>query len=179
VAVPYVHYFEGMLSLQPYRIPEEGRKPFDLWRGPAPEPVVKFGLSPRYRLPLWELVFHDCAVSYWWWGDCNSSAPAIRDLRDLWNILYGTPPMIHVFRHTWAADKEQFLETYRRVCAVARAVGYAEMTGHRFLTPDRSVQQTQFANGVTVTVNFGDKPFRLPDRTEVAPMGFHTAGTRP
>ena len=42
------------------------------------------------------------------------------------------------------------------------------MTDHRFLTPDRSVQQTHFANGVIVTVNFGDKPFRLPDGTEIA-----------
>jgi hypothetical protein len=29
------------------------------------------------------------------------------------------------------------------------------MTDHRFLTPDRNVQQTRFANGIVVTVNFG------------------------
>lgn len=175
-AVSHAHYFEGMLSLQPYRIPEEGRKPFDVWPGPAPEPVLKYQLSPRYRLPLWELVFHDCAVSHWWWGDCNSSAPAVRELRDLWNILYGTPPMIHVFRDTWEAGKAQFVATYRRVCPVARAVGYAEMTGHRFLAPDRSVQQTEFSNGVTITVNFGGGPFRLPDGAEVVPGGFRVEG---
>jgi hypothetical protein len=50
------------------------------------------------------------------------------------------------------------------------------MTDHRFLTPDRSVQQTVFAGGVTVTVNFGDKPFRLPDGTEMPAMGRHVAG---
>jgi hypothetical protein len=55
-------------------------------------------------------------------------------------------------------------------------VGYAEMTDHRFLTPDRSVQQTRFANGVVVTVNFGDKPFKLPDGTELAAMSHHAAG---
>jgi len=179
VAVPYVHYFEGMLSLQPYRIPEEGRKPFDIWRGPAPEPVTKFGLSPRYRLPLWELVFHDCVVSHWWWGDCNTSAPAIRELRDLWNILYGTPPLVHVNPQRWATDKNQLAEIYRRVCPVARAVGYAEMTDHRFLTPDRSVQQTKFSNGVTVTVNFGDAPHRLHEGITVPARGFHVAGLRP
>ena len=31
------------------------------------------------------------------------------------------------------------------------------------------MQQTHFANGVVVTVNFGDKPFRLPDGTESGP----------
>jgi len=44
------------------------------------------------------------------------------------------------------------------------------------LTPDRDVQQTRFSNGVIITVNFGDKPYRLPDGTEVPPMGFHVAG---
>ena len=55
---------------------------------------------------------------------------------------------------------------------LVRAVGYAEMVDHRFLTPERDVQQTRFGNGVTVTVNFGDEPFLLPGGTEVKPMGF-------
>jgi len=50
------------------------------------------------------------------------------------------------------------------------------MTDHRFLTPDKDVQQTTFANGVTVTVNFGEKPFRLPDGKEIEPMGYHVSG---
>jgi len=175
-AVPYAHYFEGMMSLQPYRIPEEYRKPFDIWRDPLPESVRIFQLGTRYRLPLWELVFHDCIVSHWWWGDCNSSAPAARALRDLWNILYGTPPMIHVFPTTWERDKRDLVETYHRVCPVARAVGYAEMKDHRFLVADRSVQSTEFSNGLRVTVNFGEKPFILPQGGELAPGGFMIGG---
>ena len=50
------------------------------------------------------------------------------------------------------------------------------MTDHRFLTPDRAVQETVFAGGVTVTVNFGDKPHRLPDGTELAPLSHHVTG---
>lgn len=63
VAVPHVHCFEDMRSLQPYRIPEANRKPFEIWRGPVPELVARFELSLRYRLPLWELVFRDRVVS--------------------------------------------------------------------------------------------------------------------
>ena len=37
----------------------------------------------------------------------------------------------------------------REAQPVARQTGYSEMTDHRFLTPDRSVQQTAFANGTT------------------------------
>jgi hypothetical protein len=37
------------------------------------------------------------------------------------------------------------------------------MTDHRILSPDRLVQQSVFSNGVTVTVNFSEQPFQLPD----------------
>ena len=37
------------------------------------------------------------------------------------------------------------------------------MTDHRILTADRSVQQTAFANGVRVTVNFGAADYAMPD----------------
>jgi len=56
------------------------------------------------------------------------------------------------------------------------AAGYVEMTDHRFLTPARDVQQTKFANGLAVTVNFGDKPYRLPDAKLVKPMDFLVSG---
>ena len=76
----------------------------------------------------------------------------------------------------WQENRARFVQSYKDVCTVARAVGYADMTDHRFLTKDRSVQQTHFANGVTITVNFGEGAFRLPDGTEVQAMRYHVAG---
>jgi len=52
----------------------------------------------------------------------------------------------------------------------------AEMTGHRILTPDRCVQQTTFANGVTA--NFGDKVCRMADGTEIQPLDVRTEGIK-
>jgi hypothetical protein len=46
------------------------------------------------------------------------------------------------------------------------------MTDHRFLRPDRSVQQTVFANGQVVTVNFGPASWQMPDGRQIEPMGF-------
>jgi hypothetical protein len=174
-AVPYVHYFEGMLSLGPYRVPDAGRNMLKIWRE-VPERVAKFQLGHRYRLPLWELVYHDCVVAQWYWGDYNNKLPALWDKRDLFNILYGTPPMFMFNREIWERNRERFVQSYRNVCPIARSVGYAEMVDHHFLTPDRDVQQTAFSNGITITVNFGDTPYRLPDGTEVPPMGFYVTG---
>jgi hypothetical protein len=176
-AVPYVHYFEGMLSLGPYRVPDSGRDMMRVWTE-VPERVAKFQLGHAYRLPLWELVYHDCVVAQWYWGDYNNKLPALWDKRDLLNVLYGTPPMFMFNRARWQADRDRFVRSWRTTGPVARAVGYAEMTDHRFLTADRSVQQTAFAGGVTVTVNFGAAAHRLPDGTEVPPMGVHVAGLK-
>lgn len=50
------------------------------------------------------------------------------------------------------------------------------MTGHRFLTSDRNVQQTTSANGVSVTVNFGQTPYRLPSGQMLKPMSLDVTG---
>jgi len=174
-AVPYVHYFEGMLSLGPYRVPDAGRNMRKIW-DEVPERVAKFQLGHKYRLPLWELVYHDCVVAQWYWGDYNNKLPALWQKRDLFNILYGTAPMFMFDRGLWEQYKDRFARSYKNICDVTRAVGYAEMTDHRFLTPDRNVQQTMFANGVTVTVNFGEKPYRSPDGKEIESMGYRVSG---
>ena len=171
-AVPYVHYFEGMLSLGPYRIPDAGRNMRKI-RDDVPERVAKFQVGHKYRLPLWELVYHDCVVAQWYWGDYNNKLPALWDKRDLFNILYGTPPMFMFTRQVWNKYKDRFVQSYKDVCNVARAVGYAEMTDHRFLTRDRNIQQTSFANGTTITVNFSNESYRLPNGEKLKSMGYH------
>ena len=174
-AVPFVHYFEGMLSLGPYRVPDAGRDMQRIWED-VPEAVAKFQTGHVYRLPLWELVYHDCAVAQWYWGDYNNKLPKLWDRRDLWNALYGTPPMFMFDRKTWDANKDRFVKSYRTAATVARATGYSQMLSHEWLTPDHAVQQTRFANGVVVTVNFGDTPFSLPDGTILPPLGCHMNG---
>jgi hypothetical protein len=169
-AVPFLHYFEGMLSLGPYRVPDAGRRMQVIWTN-VPEAVAKFQLGHNYRLPLWELVYHDCVIAQWYWGDYNNKLPALWDKRDLFNALYGTPPMFMFDRKLWTQNKARFVQSYRNTCPLARKVAYAEMTDHRFLTPDRRVQQTAFANGVTVTVNFGEAPFQVTEGKAIPALG--------
>lgn len=174
-AVPYVHYFEGMMSLGPYRIPDAGRammKTID----DVPERVARFQTGHYYRLPLWELVYHDCVVAGWYWGDYNNKLPKLWDRRDLLNALYGTPPMFMFDRQRWQQNRDRFVQSYRATAPVARATGYSEMLSHRWLTEDHTVQQTRFAGGVTVTVNFGDESFKLEDGTTLGPLARRVQG---
>ena len=141
-----------------------------------PERVAKFQVGQKYRLPLWELVYHDCVVAQWYWGDYNNKLPAIWDKRDLFNMLYATPPMFMFNRQTWSENKDRFVQSYRNICPLVRSVGYDEMVDHRILTADRNVQQTVFANGTKVTVNFGNKTWHADDVGAVEPMGFAVTG---
>ncbi len=170
-SVPFLHYFEGMLSLGPYRVPDAGRRMEVIWTTVPPE-VAKFQLGHEYRLPLWELVYHDCIVSTWYWGDYNNKLPALWDKRDLFNVLYGTSPMFMFNRRLWTENRDRFARSYRNTARHARANGYSEMLDHRSLTPDHSVQQTRFANGQEITVNFGSSAFQMPGGESLPAGGF-------
>ena len=177
-AVPFVHYFEGMLSLGPFRVPDAGRDMMRKWTE-VPERVARFQTGHRYRLPLWELVYHDCVVAQWYWGDYNNKLPALWRRRDLWNALYGTPPMYMFNRAEWNQDRDRFLESYRIATPVHRRTMLHPMINHRRLTPDGSVQQSVFGDGTVVTVNFGEQPWRLPDGRELAPETADITGGAP
>ena len=161
-SVPYCDFYEGMMSLGPFRVPDAGRN-MQRILDEVPKDVAKFQVGEAYRLPLWELVYHDCTVAYWYWGDYNNKLPSLWRKRDLLNALYGVPPMYMFNRQLWRDHKDEFVESYKIAAPVARLTGDSEMTDHRVLTKDRTVQQTEFANGVRVTANFGNETFTMPD----------------
>ena len=153
-SVPFVDYYEGMMSLGPYRLPDSGRDLME-YKTPTPD-FLKFQIGYQYRVPLWELVYHDCVVAGWYWGDSTNKEPEFWPQRDLFNSLYGTPPLFLFDKPTWEKNKTHFALTYQLVCPLVRRLGYDEMLSHEFLTPDHTVQQTRWASGVTVIVNLGN-----------------------
>ena len=123
----------------------------------------KFQVGEPFRLPLWELVYHDCTVSYWYWGDYNNKLPSLWAKRDLFNALYGVPPMYIFTDENLERFKAQIVESYKVAQPVSERTGRVEMTSFRIISKDRTVQQTEFANGVRVTVNFGEIPYTMSD----------------
>lgn len=78
----------------------------------------------------------------------------------------------------WRQVESRFAKSYQVATPVARATGYSEMLSHTWLNSDHSVQQTRFADGVEVTVNFGDEAYRMADGTSLAPMSRSVKGLR-
>ena len=75
-------------------------------------------------------------VAQWYWGDYNNKLPSLWKRRDLWNALYGTPPMFMCNGERWRRDRQRFVESYRVSAPVARPTGYSEMLNHEWLTAD-------------------------------------------
>ena len=195
-AVPYVDYIEGMMSGGSYSWPAghltRPKSKDQEFVGPAGEKYPKWeqyaqwGIGHEFRIPLWELVFHDCIVSTWYWGDSNdfllAAAPEITPKKDAFNILYGTIPMMWAGRSgSWPEARDVFLRTYRNTCKLHEAVAGAEMLSHEFLTADRSAQRTRFSDGTLVVVNFGEKPYpaKVGGRNYLLPQnGFAVKGPK-
>ncbi|OGV67286.1 MAG: hypothetical protein A3K19_30195 [Lentisphaerae bacterium RIFOXYB12_FULL_65_16] len=189
-SAPVLHYHEGMMGGGFYSWPAGYlRDPKD--RSEISQEYLDYGINPANRAPLYELVFHDCVVNYWYWGACSDYlhqvAPELTDRKTAMNILYGTPPMMWVNNHglRWQVpeERELMLTIYRNVCKLHEVIGMQEMVAHVFLSPDRMVQQTEFADGTVCTVNFGKTPFQVrskgPDNDasiELLENDFHVRG---
>lgn len=175
-AVPNLDYFEGMMSIAAYRTPDSGRNMQDIV-APSPD-ILKYQVGPEYRVPLFELVYHDCVVDYWYWGDYTNKEPTIWTQRDLFNILYATPPEFMYDSTLWNQIKGHIAESCKTICPIARKLGYTEMLSHAFLTPDHTVQQTRWANGTVITINLGDKVYRTGEGKEVKSLGYLVLNTK-
>ena len=196
-AVPYLDYIEGMMSggwsypwpaghlIRPKSKDEQFTSP---WGGKygSWEEYAKWGIGHEYRVPLWELVFHDCIVSTWYWGDASdfllAAAPEVTAKKDAFNILYGTIPLMWANREgSWRTHREIFLRTCRNTSKLHETIAGAEMLSHEFVTADRAVQRTRFSDGTEVIVNFGQQPYaaELAGKKYLLPEnGFAVKGPR-
>ncbi|MGC9316984.1 MAG: glycoside hydrolase, partial [Armatimonadota bacterium] len=176
---PVYDYWEGMQSGGFYSWPA-GHVGQDIppTREEIGEEYLTWGIGHQRRVPLWELVFGDCVVSTWYWGDSTGhlyeAAPEIADRKDLFNMLYGTVPLFWLNRHfglNWERHRERLLESYRNTCKLHEQIGYDEMLSHEFVTEDRAVQRTRFSSGTEVTVNFGEDPYEVEGESGTYVLG--------
>jgi len=188
--VPYLDYIEGMMSggFTPWPaghlVRPKSRKDVFAGSNSTWADYEKYSVGYRYRVPLWELVFHDCVVSTWYWGDSSDylldAAPEVQSRKDAYNVLYGTIPLLWANDEgSWKKDKEAFLRSYRNTCKLHEELAGKEMLYHEYLTSDLTVQRTYWSDGTEITVNFGGhyRDVRLGNRNHSLPMnGFVVKG---
>jgi hypothetical protein len=126
---------------------------------PTPdESRLLFGASDR--LPLFEAVFHDSVIASDRWEFGLMKVADVEGLRFARALLFGTPTL-------WPLDRQEL----RRIGPWLKAAhddfrlthGWdapVALTGFTWETPDRLVQTTRFADGKTITANFGPASFQ-------------------
>ena len=142
----------------------------------------KYGFNYKTRIPLWQLVFNDCVSSTWYWGDSSDwfygVTPTISDLKDNFNILYGTMPLVWADKkgYGWDRNRSRFIQTIRNISHFQERVSFSELMTHKFLNADHTLQHSAFAGGAEAFVNFGDKPLKYKigkENVSFAPRGFY------
>ena len=166
---PYVDYFEGIVSTSYWRI-DGGRIMWKIY-GETPE-KARISIDPTIRYPFWEMCFRDCVVGYSYWSCYNNKFPQDWWKLDLLNVVSGTPPMYLFTPEVFERQKERLAASYKVATSTARAAKGATMDEYRWLTADRLVQESEFSNGLTVTVNFSDSPFAMKDGRVLRPRGY-------
>ncbi len=164
--VGYYHFAEGLMSPGLVRAYDSGRRMTTIYRGDEiPKVFYDSMLNPVCRLPLWELIYHDCVVNYWYWGDSSNCCPELMPRRDLFNALYGTPPLYSLTVSQWDELKDEIAQSYHRATVVASQTAFARMVDFQWLSDDGLIQKTCFANGVEVIVNFAQETRTANDVT--------------
>ena len=175
-----LHYQEGSLTLNhlgSLRGVYIGTSPIDLT-----DEYIAAQFTMSHRVPLVKLVYHDSVLMTWRWNHTPNrwvKGAEYWDEWDLIHILYGGMPIFVVDSASVATKGERILKSYRDICGVLEKTAGSEMLEHRFLSEDRQVQQTRFANGWRVVVNFSRQtPYRDSDGATIAPLGFHVSQTQ-
>ena len=173
LGIAHTDYFEGMLS----------------------QKTRSHAAHSETVIPLFPLVYGDSILLYTHQSDklAPENAPQFLD-----HILYAAMPIYYVGDHSYWTTGQPYtgrpgthsaelvftqgeaassridnfiLNTYSVLSPLQQLTALTPMTGHRFLTADNSVEQSQFGQDIVITVNYGPKPYQTTAFT-LPPYGF-------
>lgn len=153
---------------------ECGRKKARLYESSdAADWFRKYMLDPEHRFPLFELCWHDCMISFPYWGDSILCCPEVMPERILMAALFAAPPLFSFFESDFDRLEPMIVEAYRRLHPVLEAVGTLPMTSFERIG-DR-LYKSSFEGGIDVVANFA-KEEALLDRIKIYPLDFVLIG---
>jgi len=129
--------------------------------------------DPRFRLPLYQTVFHDSVVvaNHWSLPTLKFSDQVVE--RTLVEQLYNAPPLYHLNSQEFDKRKKWMKAQYAFFSPLQRLVGLLPMTDFAWLTADHRVQRTVFGNKYEIVANFRSEGFsyaghKMPGRSVIA-----------
>ncbi|WP_375327229.1 glycoside hydrolase [Candidatus Tisiphia endosymbiont of Nemotelus uliginosus] len=125
----------------------------------APAPYIKARYNPKYRIPLFQAVFHQAIITTDRWEIPHMKFANAVQNRALLELLYGVPSI-------WSLDlldinkySNKLKKLYQFFSPIHKVIVSEELTEFRWLDDNRQVQQTVFGNKIKLTANFSDKMY--------------------
>jgi hypothetical protein len=119
--------------------------------------------EPRFRLPLFETVFHDSVVATHHWSFPSLKTKDQAGTVELLELLYNVPPLYHLNVLEFQKRKEQIKRHYDFFSPLHRETALLPMTDFKWLTEDHLVEETVFGDKIAMIANFGTVDFRGDD----------------
>lgn len=119
---------------------------------------VRLYSDPRFRLPLYEAVFHDSVIATSHWSSPSLKFTNIAETTALTEILYQVAPMYH-FNLSYFEKIKATIKHHIDVFEKTHSYSYQyALEGFEYFTDDRSVQKTRFGD-LELIANFQEKDF--------------------
>jgi hypothetical protein len=176
-----VHFAHGVMTpVIGWGDPDLGNKQSKYYLGayyPPEEPQVFFKpvplkeeyryiyFEPRFRLPLFQAVFHDSVIATHHWSFASLKAKDQVRTVELLELLYQVPPLYHLNMPELQKRRAQIKRHYEFFSPLHRETALLPLTGFQWLTPDGTVQRTTFGDSVEIVANFGTADFQYGSTT--------------
>ena len=121
---------------------------------PLDEPFRTVYFEPSMRLPLYQAVFHGSVITTHHWLFDSLKLSNVRAENELTQLLYNVPPLYHLSASTVRQRLPVIQHQDRFFRPLHQRLATQAMTGLRWLTADRQVQETTFADGTRLVANF-------------------------
>ena len=129
--------------------------------------------DPRFRLPLYQIVFHDSVITTNHWLSGSLKFENAIETLALLELLYNVPPLYHLNMAEFSKHKAWIQRHYAFFSPLHRHIGGQAMTDFEWLTDNKQVQRTEFGDAVEIFANFGTQVFEyegivIPGKSAVA-----------
>ncbi|MGY2292463.1 glycoside hydrolase [Pseudomonas sp. SDO528_S397] len=110
--------------------------------------------DPAMRLPLYQAVFHGSVITTHHWLFDSLKLSNVRVENELTQLLYNVPPLYHLNAATLAQRVPLMVRQDRFFRPLHQRLATQALTDFRWLSEDRRVQQTTFADGTRLVADF-------------------------
>ncbi len=129
---------------------------------PMKDNYIHLYFDPRFKLPLWETVYHDCLISTAHPYTPSLKYTNIRTELALTEIFYQYPPVYNLNLEYFHQHKDRIAHHYQFYSETHPQTIHQSLTAFEYLSEDRLVQQIHFGD-IVMMANYSSEVFHTGD----------------